>query len=277
MVGVAQLVEHLVVVQDVAGSSPVTHPTRERAGFPGALRLFADLSQINSGRPERPGGSVETRPAYKVFTRPRGWLALALALIVSMGYAVSLADAAPLPAVSTALPGHSALVSSQPADGASLATGPTEIVLTFNENINPSFTQVALTRGEGAVTLSPAKVAGPVVRATLADPGPGAYRIAFRVVSADGHPISGETRFTVTGQAAASPTTTPSGAPAPTLSTSPLVPSLAAPSAPSPAAPAASDAQPATGTGSSRPTGFLIAGALIAIAGTLVVWDRKRR
>ena len=28
MVGVAQLVEHLVVVQDVAGSSPVTHPTR---------------------------------------------------------------------------------------------------------------------------------------------------------------------------------------------------------------------------------------------------------
>jgi hypothetical protein len=26
LVGVAQLVEHLVVVQDVAGSSPVTHP-----------------------------------------------------------------------------------------------------------------------------------------------------------------------------------------------------------------------------------------------------------
>jgi hypothetical protein len=26
MVGIAQLVEHLVVVQDVAGSSPVTHP-----------------------------------------------------------------------------------------------------------------------------------------------------------------------------------------------------------------------------------------------------------
>ena len=29
MVGIAQLVEHLVVVQDVAGSSPVTHPKRE--------------------------------------------------------------------------------------------------------------------------------------------------------------------------------------------------------------------------------------------------------
>ena len=30
MVGIAQLVEHLVVVQDVAGSNPVTHP---RDGF----------------------------------------------------------------------------------------------------------------------------------------------------------------------------------------------------------------------------------------------------
>ena len=29
MVGVAQLVEHLVVVQDAAGSSPVTHPTSQ--------------------------------------------------------------------------------------------------------------------------------------------------------------------------------------------------------------------------------------------------------
>ena len=27
VVGVAQLVEHLIVVQDVAGSSPVTHPS----------------------------------------------------------------------------------------------------------------------------------------------------------------------------------------------------------------------------------------------------------
>ena len=30
MVGIAQLVEHLVVVQGAAGSSPVTHPSAER-------------------------------------------------------------------------------------------------------------------------------------------------------------------------------------------------------------------------------------------------------
>lgn len=28
MVAVVQLVEHLIVVQDVAGSSPVSHPTK---------------------------------------------------------------------------------------------------------------------------------------------------------------------------------------------------------------------------------------------------------
>ncbi len=32
MVGVAQLVEPLIVVQVVAGSSPVTHPTRSSLG-----------------------------------------------------------------------------------------------------------------------------------------------------------------------------------------------------------------------------------------------------
>jgi hypothetical protein len=32
MVGVAQLVEPLVVVQDVAGSSPVTHPSLPARG-----------------------------------------------------------------------------------------------------------------------------------------------------------------------------------------------------------------------------------------------------
>ena len=31
--GVAQLVEHLVVVQDVAGSSPVTHPNNKDPGL----------------------------------------------------------------------------------------------------------------------------------------------------------------------------------------------------------------------------------------------------
>ena len=37
MVGVAQLVEHPVVVRDVAGSSPVAHPTLTSSNY---LKLF---------------------------------------------------------------------------------------------------------------------------------------------------------------------------------------------------------------------------------------------
>ena len=43
MVGVVQLVEHLVVVQDVAGSSPVTHPM-SGTGFCAALFISKNRS-----------------------------------------------------------------------------------------------------------------------------------------------------------------------------------------------------------------------------------------
>ena len=48
MVGVAQLVEHLVVVQEVAGSSPVTHP----AGTPppGTIFTAGNVEIAPSGR-----------------------------------------------------------------------------------------------------------------------------------------------------------------------------------------------------------------------------------
>jgi hypothetical protein len=38
MVGVAQLVERLVVVQDAAGSSPVVHPKQTMVAYPSGLR-----------------------------------------------------------------------------------------------------------------------------------------------------------------------------------------------------------------------------------------------
>ena len=45
MVGVAQLVEHLVVVQDAAGSSPVTHPTNSCCS---ATTLCFALSRVGA-------------------------------------------------------------------------------------------------------------------------------------------------------------------------------------------------------------------------------------
>ena len=45
MVGIAQLVERLVVVQEVAGSSPVTHPSAARGG-PGISPMWPDLAEF---------------------------------------------------------------------------------------------------------------------------------------------------------------------------------------------------------------------------------------
>ena len=75
MVGVAQLVEHLVVVQDVAGSSPVTHPKGSRESRAAVLRrseqarfsFASDDEVVDSTRdaqtPQIKGASVGNRPA----------------------------------------------------------------------------------------------------------------------------------------------------------------------------------------------------------------------
>lgn len=100
---------------------------------------------------------------------------------------------------SPAAVGHAALVSSSPEDGSTVATLPAEIVLTFNERVTtPAFVVVEAPDGT-AVTAGEARTDGVAVRARLDDAEiAGEYRASYRVVSADGHPISGSVFFTVT-------------------------------------------------------------------------------
>lgn len=186
--------------------------------------------------------------------------------------------ATPRPYAVALAPAHSALVSVIPADGSTLDAGPTELVLTFNEDINPRFTQLALSRSGSVITLNAPIVAGPVLRTTLADPGPGAYRIAYRVVSADGHPISGETGFSVRGQATPTPTTStspsagvPSGSPASAAPT-PLGSASVAPSPLASAAPSAAGTPPQEGM-----TWLYLGGGLVALAALTGVWEARRK
>ena len=211
--------------------------------------------------------------------RLNGSVLAAILLAVSTPYAgsalassaggLSPARYAAAPAI---VPGHSALRSAVPADQAVLDHGPTEIVLTFNEEINPRFTQLALSRSGSLVPTEPATASGAVLRTRLADPGPGAYRIAFRVVSADGHPISGETTFTVRGaQPPATSAASPSG-------TGPATPSAAAPATASPAAPTRGDATPAADPGSQEGLTWLyLGGALLALAAAAGFWESRRK
>ncbi|QQS00195.1 MAG: copper resistance protein CopC [Austwickia sp.] len=96
---------------------------------------------------------------------------------------------------------HSALVSSNPADGSTVAALPAVATLTFNEDINGDFSQVVV-QGSGEPRNVPPSIKGPVVTAALpADLGTGKVVVRYRVVSKDGHPISGEIAFTVAGAA----------------------------------------------------------------------------
>ncbi len=92
---------------------------------------------------------------------------------------------------------HAALASSTPSDGQRLAALPDVAVLTFNEDISPpSYVVVTAPDGSRADRGEPT-VAGPEVRVRLGTGQDGTYALAFRVVSADGHPVTGRLTFVV--------------------------------------------------------------------------------
>lgn len=104
---------------------------------------------------------------------------------------------------------HTTLVSSTPTDGAQLDTPPTTIELVFSEPVDPRLVTVVVSSPSGARW----QVGAPVVTEAVVSqevrplPEVGEYAVAYRVVSADGHPVSGEMRFTLT-EAAPMPTAT---------------------------------------------------------------------
>ncbi|MEU4386282.1 copper resistance CopC family protein [Promicromonospora sp. NPDC023805] len=101
----------------------------------------------------------------------------------------------------TAVPAsaHDKLISSDPASDQRLAEAPAEVSLTFSADVLDMGAAVVVSDAAGTewVSAVPA-VDGPTVTAVL-DPGmPDAgYEIRWRVVSSDGHPITGVIPFTV--------------------------------------------------------------------------------
>jgi methionine-rich copper-binding protein CopC len=113
----------------------------------------------------------------------------------------------------TAAVAHSNSVDSEPRDDARIATLPRTATVTFNEPVSEA--ALALTQPDGRVVTLRARVSGTVVTAPLPTGGTkGRYVLAYRVVSEDGHPVTGEVEFTVTaGNDAASPAKTTEPAP----------------------------------------------------------------
>src|SRR5262249_34171840 len=131
---------------------------------------------------------------------------------------------------------HNVLTGSDPADHASVAVGPSQVVLRFDLPVQESFSTVTVVGPNGNhFEAGPSKVDGNSVSAPVAPLGPvGVYTVGYRIVSDDGHPVSGSVSFTLTK-------------PGPGQG----VPAGAAPGGPGNATPAAgASAPPGSGSGS---------------------------
>ncbi len=105
---------------------------------------------------------------------------------------------------------HNVLISSDPAKGISLPGGPSKITLTFDQYVqNANVNQIAVTGpGGGQWAEGQVEVRDSVVTVPLRPLGPaGEYKIGYRILSADGHAVTGEVPFTLTTAGAGTPAT----------------------------------------------------------------------
>jgi len=121
---------------------------------------------------------------------------------------------------------HTRLLSSDPADGSTRDTGPATVSLVFNETMEPGFSTVTVIGPDGTDhRVGDVRADGGTVTVDVAPLGPaGRYEIGYRVISADGHPVTGSVSFTTTtagsagtttGTAARAAATAPGAVPAP--------------------------------------------------------------
>jgi copper transport protein len=139
---------------------------------------------------------------------------------------------------------HASLVSSDPAANSVLHAAPARLRLVFSEALEPKLGSISLVGSNGVAVKLAAGGDPHDVDALIAPVHPltaGAYRVDWRVVSADGHPVEGSFVFTV--ELPASSGTVPAPAPkeppppppsvsagdpnfGPTLAGAPIVPSV---------------------------------------------------
>jgi len=97
---------------------------------------------------------------------------------------------------------HSGLTGSSPKVNQSVSTSPTSIKLTFSEplmNVSEGANVILLTKVGGAkvATAKPTLLRNQLSVKLTRKLSVGKYRVNFRVISADGHPISGNYTFSV--------------------------------------------------------------------------------
>jgi methionine-rich copper-binding protein CopC len=156
---------------------------------------------------------------------------------------VAIAFAATLTA--GAASAHAARVSTDPADNATVSTGPAHVRATFNEDLQTTFAAMTVVGPDGNLwTSGQPQVQGAVVSVGVRPLGPaGTYTVHYRVTSADGHVVAGRWSFRLT--------TPGTGVPGPS-------------------------AEPADNSGGDVPVWPFIVGALVLV-GAAVLWQARNR
>ena len=97
---------------------------------------------------------------------------------------------------------HTALVSSNPKSNAMLLESPKSISITFNEDLikisGKNVSKISLSNTIGNVKLGAITINKGTITAKLLKTLPvSKYKVTYRVISADGHPVSGSYNFWV--------------------------------------------------------------------------------
>jgi methionine-rich copper-binding protein CopC len=100
-------------------------------------------------------------------------------------------------AAPAAIHAHAELTSSNPADGSALAQVPETVELTFSEDLLADTVEIAVTDSTQTLVdnISVATDRNTVTTTWPTDLPGGEYKVAYRVVSNDGHPITGVISF----------------------------------------------------------------------------------
>ncbi|WP_406674378.1 copper resistance CopC family protein [Nonomuraea sp. N2-4H] len=105
---------------------------------------------------------------------------------------------------------HNVLISSDPKDGATLTAPPERVTLVFDQAVRQGYAQVGVTSADGGSWADGAAVVAAERVTVQVKPLPaGSYTVGYRILSADGHPVTGKIGFTVTAGGAAAPATPP--------------------------------------------------------------------
>lgn len=176
-------------------------------------------------------------------------------LLAVVASAVVTVLAAPSPAAA-----HDVLIGTAPKARSTVTASRSTVKLTFNDAVQTSFAEVVVTDGAGdKLSLGKPNVVDDTVTQRIQPfRDAGDYRVSWRIVSADGHPVSGTFTFTVSKSAV----------------------STASPAESTPASPAATEQAGGTQKQSflqRHAVHLLIGLVIVVVGGGIMMWERRRR